>query len=97
MGFGLSQSWQDLTASRAVGTTYTNSTGKPIEILISAVITNSGNGSININSTGAFQVYGGPGGSQTINSVSFTVPIGQTYVLTAVSGTITIISWAELR
>jgi hypothetical protein len=97
MGFGLSQSWQDVTASRAVGTTYTNSTGKPIQVLISALTTNSGNGSINIGATGAFQVYGGPSASGVVNSVSFTVPSGQTYVLTDVSGTITIVSWAELR
>ncbi len=31
---GVGQTWQDVTASRAIGTTYTNSTGKPIAINI---------------------------------------------------------------
>ena len=32
--FGVGQTWQDLTSSRASGVTYTNSTGKPIQIYI---------------------------------------------------------------
>jgi len=32
---GIGQSWQDMSASRAVGTTYTNSTGRPIYVAIS--------------------------------------------------------------
>ena len=31
---GVGQTWQDVTASRAAGVTYTNSTGKPIQISI---------------------------------------------------------------
>ena len=31
---GVNQTWQDVTASRAVGTTYTNTTGKPIVVNI---------------------------------------------------------------
>ncbi len=30
--FGIGQTWQDVTAFRALGTTYTNSTGKPIQV-----------------------------------------------------------------
>ena len=33
---GIGQTWQDVTASRALGTTYTNTTGKPIQIGFSA-------------------------------------------------------------
>ena len=29
---GVGQTWQDVTASRVLGTTYTNSTGKPISV-----------------------------------------------------------------
>lgn len=32
--FGIGQTWQDLTASRSAGVTYTNTTGKPITIAI---------------------------------------------------------------
>ena len=33
-GLGIGQTWQNLTASRVMGTTYTNSTGKPIAVLV---------------------------------------------------------------
>ena len=33
---GVGQTWQVVTASRALSTTYTNSTGKPIEVIVSA-------------------------------------------------------------
>ncbi len=32
--FGVGQTWQDLTSSRSSGVTYTNTTGKPIQIYI---------------------------------------------------------------
>ena len=35
-GFDLSQSWVNVTSERASGVTYTNDTGKPIELNISA-------------------------------------------------------------
>ena len=31
-GIGISQTWQNVTGSRALGTTYTNSSGKPIQV-----------------------------------------------------------------
>ena len=36
---GVSQTWQNVTASRTVGTTYTNSTGRPI--MLNLTISNS--------------------------------------------------------
>lgn len=43
-GVGIGQTWQNLTASRALATTYTNSTGKPISVsvTISSVNTTPG-------------------------------------------------------
>ena len=32
--FGVGQTWKDLTASRVLGTTYTNTTGKPIVVCV---------------------------------------------------------------
>lgn len=43
---GVGQTWQDVTASRANGVTYTNSTGKTIQLLINAIF---GTGSITLN------------------------------------------------
>ena len=38
---GVGQTWQDVTASRVVGTTYTNTTGKPIFISVYTAWTSS--------------------------------------------------------
>lgn len=40
--FGLGQTWQELTASRAIGVTYVNSSSKPIEVAV-RIISNTGN------------------------------------------------------
>jgi hypothetical protein len=39
---GVGQTWQDVTSSRVVSTTYTNSTGKPIMVTISVTSTTNG-------------------------------------------------------
>jgi hypothetical protein len=36
-GIGISQTWQNVTGSRALGTTYTNSSGKPIQVHVQGV------------------------------------------------------------
>jgi hypothetical protein len=36
-GVGIGQTWQNVTASRSTGTTYTNSTGKPICFMMTLV------------------------------------------------------------
>ena len=38
---GVDQTWQDLTTSRALNTTYQNTTGRPISIGVSATVSNS--------------------------------------------------------
>ena len=35
-GIGVNQTWQDVVASRTFGTTYTNTTGKPISVWVFA-------------------------------------------------------------
>lgn len=98
-GIGGGQTWSDVTGSRASGTTYTNSTGKPIQVFIRATWGASGSGSIT-------PIVGGvtlpvASGSSTGIAVSvtvtssFIVPNGLTYSATY-SGT-TGTTWAELR
>lgn len=91
---GVGQTWQDVTASRALGTTYTNSTEKPIEILVSInsgtsgrvdLILNSGSGSPVINGTGLYC------------TISVVIPSGDTYRLNAITGSPSILLWQELR
>lgn len=86
LGYG--QTWQDVTTSRTLGTTYTNSTGKPIMV---SVCYQTGNcvivvGGITISDTSAAN-------NNTKTQNSFVVPPSTTYVVTA--GSLTV--WAELR
>lgn len=86
LGYG--QTWQNVFASRASGTTYYNTTGKPIYMIINsnhtAGITLTINGTV---------VY-----TQVANAVrdtnSFVIPVGVSYAYTASTA---IYTWSELR
>lgn len=86
-GLGVGQTWQTVTGSRVAGTTYTNSTGKPILIAIqcSAAITLT----ITINGATAISFLGATGTYQTCTAL---VPSGSTY---SQSGAF--LYWYELR
>jgi len=89
---GAGQSWQDVTGSRAALTTYTNSTGRPITVLVTA---NQGtiNNFVKVNGAniGRFTTIS----SGTISSaLAWIVPAGSTY---SVDGWTSLLSWAELR
>ena len=89
-----SQTWTNVTASRAFGTTYTNSTGAPIMVVIAFQFPTAG-------ATGYFTVGGvgiqfGQVNSAYIQLASGTaiVPAGATYVFNTAT---TINQWLELR
>lgn len=83
---GVGQTMQDVTASRAIGTTYTNSTGKPIFVF--AVSSASAMGFV-VNGTTLV-----PGGTYSYQvTAAFIVPAGATYSLTGGS----LGKWIELR
>ncbi|MBE8590814.1 SGNH/GDSL hydrolase family protein [Pseudomonas sp. MAFF 301449] len=94
-GIGDGQTWQDVTASRAAGTTYTNSTGRSITLSVYNTPSASGSFSLTVAGIviGIFQTNNTtPGASGQLFGV---VPPGATY-LVAVSG-MTIGRWSELR
>jgi hypothetical protein len=86
---GVGQTWQDLTLTRVPGITYTNSTGRPIQVMI---LTNA--------FLGIFLTIGGvtvmdvPSMVNSVNTLSFIVPNGQNYRLATSYG---ISAWCELR
>ncbi|MFU0965708.1 hypothetical protein [Kluyvera ascorbata] len=93
---GVGQTWQDVTASRASGVNYTNSTGRPIFVQIAGR---------NASAQGRAYVDSVPVGGFTqsssgtvLSTVSFVVPSGSTYNITS---TVTVAGgdpmWAELR
>lgn len=91
---GIGQSWQNVTGSRASGATYTNGTGKPIAISVCLQDPNEFSGLIvNVGGVDIINVLDfGAGGTHPI---SFIVPIGATYRVSANQNTIRL--WAELR
>lgn len=96
--FGVGQTWTNVTASRAIGTTYTNSTGKAIAVSVykgSGTVANSfwliSVGGVSIGSS--TQVYSASAAQQAF----FIVPSETTYVLTNGSGATVPAIWAELR
>lgn len=89
---GVNQTVQNVLGSRSAGTTYTNSTGKPIFVTI-ANSGSSSSGQIFVNSV---QVAGwSNNGTSTFNTYSFIVPNGSTYRCALDVGGIAI--WTELR
>jgi hypothetical protein len=96
VGLGLNQTWTDVTASRAFSTTYTNTTGKPIQVIVEC--TTSGFGG------GVFLTVGGQSlpyaffysGAVQGFSTAAIVPPGATYVAGAY-GTVSFSRWVELR
>lgn len=90
----------DVKASRVVGTTYTNSTGRPIFVYITVPVLNANDAlSLTINSASIFSssVYAGaPEGS-----ISALIPVGATYKLSSANngnaGLDTPTVWSEIR
>jgi hypothetical protein len=98
---GIGQTWQNVTGSRVSGTTYTNSTGKPIFVSIQAAPSTSGGAYLDVFINGVTLGYLGQGSGvspSTVYSSFWTVviPSGDTYKATIV-GSISIGNWFELR
>ena len=93
---GLNQSWQNMTSSRVSGTTYTNTTGKPIMVAAYSMGGASGASGLwlyvndNIINSG----YVNSGAYEQMNVVGI-VPNNSTYKITTQAGTLT--SCWELR
>ena len=91
--FGIGQTVQDVTASRALVTTYTNSTGKPILISITV---SGGNDNLTttliVNGVAVARVSNSSQYGQTKN-ICYVIPPSSTYSLTGSP----IILWTELR
>lgn len=99
---GLGQTWQDVTTSRVLGTTYSNTTGKPI--MVSATVQGIGAGTTTatgyVNGVKACTSWASysSSGVATGSNVEFIVPNGTTYYVSQDGSSSTSLSnWAELR
>lgn len=89
-GLGIGQSWQDVTAQRQIGVTYTNTTGKPIQLTIVAY--NWADYTIKIGD--AYFSWGGGNLGQTSKQTYYgIVPVGAEYSVTSGGS----FQWLELR
>ena len=97
-GVGVGQTWQDVTASRALNITYTNTTGKPIFLGLEGTF---GRGAYDVNISVTINGY-----SQRIAVNSSTygttnvagtilIPIGATYSVSMFGAALS--KWSELR
>jgi hypothetical protein len=90
-GLGYGQTWQNVTGSRTSGTTYYNTTGKPIEVGVNGGCATSGSYGAVVN---GISVVGGTASTAEQRGITFVVPIGASYVVTYSAA---ISTWAELR
>ena len=91
---GIGQTWQDVKASRAIGTTYTNSTARPIMVSIVASVNAGVENTLSVD--GVVVSYTSVGVIGNGLPLTAIVPPGSSYVLTNTGGT-SIFHWAELR
>lgn len=101
-GGGSMGAWQNMTASRAVTTTYTNNTGSPlaVSIILDAIGLTQQRSSLVVDGLTIATVtpsdyYSSTAATAHYSTLSGMVPAGATYQLVAASGTPTIIGWYE--
>lgn len=97
---GIDQTWQNVAASRSVGTAYQNTTGKAIYWYADVSIT-SGSAEWQVSADGTTWVvatsFPSTGTTSGNSGRSILIPAGGYYKLVQAAGTVTIIRWTELR
>jgi len=95
--FGVGQTWQNVTGSRAVGTTYTNTTGRPIFVAAYGTVTLNGYTTLTIDSVLTSSNGQAAVGGYVTATLSGVVPAGKTYSVNNAVGAMTLSVWSELR
>lgn len=93
---GLGQTWQNMSGSRvANGTSYSNTTGRPIQVIVTATSAGA-NGAATVFVSGVL-IHSNSWGSSVTSpqTISFIVPPGNTYSVTLTNYGTPL--WAELR
>lgn len=91
---GYDQTWQDVTASRALSTTYTNSTGKPIVIHVNTVSSSGSTTAVLTVDDVVVSSMRQDGDGACNIGITMIIPVGATYSL---ASNVSILKWSELR
>ena len=91
---GVSQTLQNMTASRALSTTYTNSTDKPIEVTVMVTQTAQGTSQLTIDGVSSCYSSMVAGGVIVLKAI---IKNGSTYSVSNLTGGCTLSKWMELR
>lgn len=94
---GYEQTLQDLAGSRAVATTYTNSTGRTIWVHVSFQGNTASGVRLDVLINGVVMLKGAVSGSGYGPNLEFPVPPGSTYRINITLGTQSMSAWSELR
>lgn len=97
MGVGGNTTWQSLGGSRVAGTTYYNTTGRPIMVSVGMTTTVANTGIYATVSPGYTLWGSNSANSPYVAAICFIVPPGGSYSVQMQSGTTTILTWLELR
>lgn len=97
VGVGAGQTWKNMIGSRAYNTTYTNDTGRPITVFISAVSNTAGFLTILVIDGKSVIASSYQGNANVGAAVQAVIPAGATYRVNVSSGTGSIETWSELR
>ena len=101
LGYG--QTWQDVAGSRAMQTTYYNTTNKLIMVMVSCFTTTNATAGFTVSVGGLVlawaQVTDNNGANYQAmrNSITFSVPPGASYSADSITTAVTIGNWTELR
>lgn len=95
---GVGQTWQDVKGSRSLGSTWTNNTGRTIQV---SVTVQDSEGFTSVEVDGSVKAVQSSGRDANTAQISYatlcvTIPAGGTYVFTAHTSS-TIHTWTELR
>jgi len=93
---GYGQIWQDVTGSRVIGTTYYNTTGRPIQVSATTFSTTAASvGQMTVN--GVVVAKSAQPGSGYNDIYSVIVPPGGAYSITQAGAGASLYQWSELR
>ena len=92
-GLGYGQDWQVLTGSRFAGTTYYNTTGKPIFLMVEG--SGNVNSTITITINGVVAWHNQASGSAIAGPATIPIPVNASYIVAFTGSSLQ--SWSELR